>query len=74
MEFHDLWTHEEFPFEDEAFDLIYSRRGPTSVLKHSRILKKGAKIIAIHSDGIDFNKIRVMMADMLTEKSDSFGV
>ncbi len=61
VDFKELWTHEEFPFEDETFDLIYNRRGPTSILRHSQVLKKGAKVIAIHSDSIDFNKIRSMM-------------
>ena len=61
VDFIELWTHDNFPFKNEAFDLIYSRRGPTSILCQSRILKKGAKIFAIHSEAINFNKIRKMM-------------
>lgn len=61
VDFKEIWTHEELPFADESLDLIYSRRGPTSILRHPRILKKGARIVAIHSDSLDFDKIRSMM-------------
>ncbi len=37
------------PFEDEQFDLIYNRRGPTSIINHSRILRSGGTIFGIHS-------------------------
>lgn len=42
-------TREELPFEDSRFDLIYDRRGPTSILNHSRILRSGGTIFGIHS-------------------------
>ncbi|WP_082587932.1 class I SAM-dependent methyltransferase [Paenibacillus sp. Soil724D2] len=32
-------TKEELPFYNDQFHLIYNRRGPTSILNHSRILK-----------------------------------
>lgn len=45
------WTKDlkALPFKDEAFDFIYCRRGPTSILNHSRILKSGGMIIGIHT-------------------------
>ncbi|WP_255570378.1 class I SAM-dependent methyltransferase [Cohnella sp. CFH 77786] len=46
-------TKEELPFSDGQFDMIYDRRGPTSILNHSRILRSGGTIIGIHSGGLD---------------------
>ncbi len=45
------WTKGEkaLPFEDDQFDLIYDRRGPTSIIEHSRILRSGGTIFGIHS-------------------------
>ncbi|MBU5311124.1 class I SAM-dependent methyltransferase [Tissierella carlieri] len=40
-------TKEELPFEDEQFDLIYCRRGPTSITHHSRVLRSGGIIYGI---------------------------
>lgn len=40
-------TKEELPFEDGQFDLIYCRRGPTSITNHSRILRSGGIIYGI---------------------------
>lgn len=37
------------PFDQESFDLIYSRRGPTSIIDHHHLLKKGGSMIGIHS-------------------------
>lgn len=51
LEFVYGWTKDEnqLPFEDEEFDLIFCRRGPTSILNHSRLLKTNGIIIGIHS-------------------------
>lgn len=46
-------TKEQLPFEDEQFNLIYSRRGPTSILNHSRVLRSGGIIMGIHSAEAD---------------------
>ncbi len=43
-------TKTELPFEDEQFDLIYDRRGPTSIIEHGRLLRKGGVIFGIHTD------------------------
>lgn len=43
------WTHHPMPFDEASFDLIYCRRGPTSILNHKKLLKPGGKIIGIHS-------------------------
>lgn len=42
-------TKNELPFKDGQFDLIYNRRGPTSILNHSRILRSGGTVFGIHS-------------------------
>jgi len=43
-------TKTKLPFEDSQFDLIYDRRGPTSIIDHSRILRSGGVIYGIHMD------------------------
>lgn len=40
-------TKAELPFEDGKFDLIYCRRGPTSIAYHSRVLRSGGTIYGI---------------------------
>jgi ubiquinone/menaquinone biosynthesis C-methylase UbiE len=37
------------PFKEEQFDLIYSRRDPTSVIYDHRLLRPGGTIMGIHS-------------------------
>lgn len=46
-------TKSELPFDDGQFDLIYNRRGPTSILNHSRILCSGGTVVGIHSGAIE---------------------
>ncbi|MFF2911258.1 hypothetical protein [Paenibacillus sp. NPDC057934] len=47
-------TKELLPFANHQFDLIYDRRGPTSILNHSRILRPGgATVFGIHSGALD---------------------
>ncbi|RJE90279.1 class I SAM-dependent methyltransferase [Paenibacillus sp. 1011MAR3C5] len=50
IEFVYATTKTELPFADGQFDLIYDRRGPTSIIEHSRILRAGGIIIGIHND------------------------
>lgn len=50
VEFVYATTKTELPFEDEQFDLIYDRRGPTSIIEHGRLLRKGGVIFGIHTD------------------------
>ncbi|KQN98940.1 class I SAM-dependent methyltransferase [Paenibacillus sp. Leaf72] len=52
-------TKTDLPFKDEQFDLIYDRRGPTSILNHSRILLSGGAIFGIHSGALDTVKNRL---------------
>lgn len=54
-------TKGELPFKDGQFDLIYDRRGPTSIIKHSRILRSGGTIIGIHSAALD--KVMELLKD-----------
>ncbi|URN93826.1 MAG: class I SAM-dependent methyltransferase [Candidatus Pristimantibacillus lignocellulolyticus] len=41
-------TKTELPFQDNQFDLIYNRRGPTSIIEHSKVLRSGGIIYGIH--------------------------
>ncbi|MBU5344249.1 class I SAM-dependent methyltransferase [Paenibacillus lautus] len=50
VEFVFATTKTELPFQDAQFDLIYDRRGPTSIIEHPRILASGGTIIGIHND------------------------
>ncbi|MFD1177836.1 class I SAM-dependent methyltransferase [Paenibacillus puldeungensis] len=50
VEFIYATTKVEMPFHDEQFDLIYDRRGPTSILNHSRLLTSGGIIYGIHNN------------------------
>jgi|GEM_PF-1057773 len=50
VEFVYATTKTELPFSDNAFDLIYDRRGPTSIIDHIRILQPGGTIFGIHTD------------------------
>lgn len=42
-------TKSQMPFHDEEFDLIYDRRGPTSIINHSSLLTSGGIIFGIHT-------------------------
>jgi SAM-dependent methyltransferase len=46
-------TKTKLPFLDNEFDLVFSRRGPTSIIEHTNLLKNGGIIIGIHSAGKD---------------------
>lgn len=50
VEFVYASTKSELPFEDGQFDLIYDRRGPTSIINHSRLLASGGGIFGIHNN------------------------
>ncbi|MBD7966707.1 class I SAM-dependent methyltransferase [Paenibacillus gallinarum] len=52
-------TKSEMPFEDGQFDLIYDRRGPTSIINHSRLLRPGGMIFGIHTN-VDKVKVRLI--------------
>jgi SAM-dependent methyltransferase len=53
VEFRFASTKAPLPFRDGQFDLVYSRRGPTSIIEHSRLLKKGGCMMGIHSAAKD---------------------
>jgi SAM-dependent methyltransferase len=61
LEFIFTTTKEELPFSDGQFDLIYDRRGPTSILNHSRILRSGGYVFGIHSGALD--KVKSLLHD-----------
>jgi len=47
-EFRFIDTHDLSEIKGREFDMIYSRRGPTSIYLHKRILKQNGLIISIH--------------------------
>ncbi|MEX2540797.1 MAG: class I SAM-dependent methyltransferase, partial [Trueperaceae bacterium] len=51
-------TH-NMPFSDASFDLIYSRRGPTSILLNPQILRKGGWMLGVHSSGAEVIQERI---------------
>ena len=55
VQFVYAWTKGEnpLPFEDGQFDLIYDRRGPTSIIDHVRVLRSGGVIFGIHSAAME---------------------
>ncbi|MCQ4088441.1 class I SAM-dependent methyltransferase [Saccharibacillus sp. JS10] len=59
IEFVFTSTKEDLPFKDEQFDFIYDRRGPTSILNHSRILRSGGTVFGIHSGALELVKERL---------------
>lgn len=50
VEFVYATTKTEMPFEDGKFDLVYDRRGPTSIINHRRLLSSGGVIFGIHTN------------------------
>jgi SAM-dependent methyltransferase len=42
-------TKSKLPFMDNQFDLVFSRRGPTSIIEHTHLLKNNGILIGIHS-------------------------
>lgn len=50
VEFVYATTKSELPFADGQFDLIYDRRGPTSIIEHSRILRSEGIILYTKPD------------------------
>lgn len=66
-------TKSELPFKDGLFDLIYCRRGPTSILNHSRVLRSDATIFGIHSAEMERVKERLKsngFVDIVFEEYD----
>lgn len=68
------WTKSEqpLPFADEQFDLIYVRRGPTSIINHSRILQPGGKIFGIHSGEMEKVKERLKNNNFINIEIEEF--
>lgn len=60
------------PFEDGQFDLIYNRRGPTSIYNHSRILRSGGTIFSIHPGSIEKVKERLMLGGFVDIRIEVF--
>jgi len=60
IQFVEATTKEDLPFLNEQFDLIYDRRGPTSIINHSRILRPGGTIFGIHSGALETVKERLL--------------
>lgn len=60
LTFIEATTKQELPFSDDQFDLIYDRRGPTSIINHSRILRSEGMIFGIHSGALETVKERLI--------------
>jgi SAM-dependent methyltransferase len=65
-------TKTELPFSDEQFDLIYDRRGPTSILNHSRILCSGGTVFGIHSGALETVKERLRINGFINIQIEEF--
>jgi ubiquinone/menaquinone biosynthesis C-methylase UbiE len=63
IDFKFEWTKKDMSFKDNTFDLIYSRRGPTSIVNHSRILKSGGKLIGIHTLDLDMEAYSIRLLE-----------
>ena len=59
VDFFCATTKESLPFKPEQFDLIYDRRGPTSIINHIHLLKNDGLIFGIHSGELDLIKQRL---------------
>lgn len=59
LTFVEATTKVELPFANEQFDLIYDRRGPTSIINHSRILRSKGTIFGVHSGALEIVKERL---------------
>jgi len=57
-----LHTHEMDKVESNKYDMIYSRRGPTSIYNFKRILKPGGIILGIHPY-YALNKVKQRLLD-----------
>jgi len=46
-------TKEEMTLKEETFDLVYVRRGPTSIVENAYMLKDGGQLMGIYTDDLD---------------------
>lgn len=58
VEFACATTKEPLPYREAQFDLIYSRRGPLSIIDHPRLLKSGGLLMGIHGEGLSTDDLR----------------
>lgn len=66
-------TRSSLPFPDQSFDLVFSRRGPSSHLADSyRILKPGGIVAGIHSGARDVIIPRVTEAGFRLVRNEEF--
>jgi SAM-dependent methyltransferase len=65
-------SKQELPFVDEQFDFIYDRRGPTSILNHSRILSSGGTVFGIHSGALEKVKERLTTNGFINVRIEEF--
>lgn len=65
-------TKGELPFNNDQFNLIYNRRGPTSILNHSRILTSKGTIFGIHSGALEKVKERLLINGFINIEIEEF--
>lgn len=46
-------TKGKFPLKENEYDLIYVRRGPTSIVENAHILKSGGKLMGVYTHDLD---------------------
>lgn len=70
-------THKPMPFKNGYFDVIYDRRGPTSIINFPELLCDGGVMIGIHSGELELVKTRLERSGLsdikITEYKDAFG-
>lgn len=62
----------DLPFEPASFDLIYSRRGPTSILLRPDLLAPGGWMVGIHSSRRDVIEARLAGAGLEGIRIDEY--
>ncbi|HTG72092.1 MAG TPA: class I SAM-dependent methyltransferase [Candidatus Udaeobacter sp.] len=65
-------TKADLPFSDGQFDFIYDRRGPTSIINHSRILCSGGTLFGIHSGALTTVKERLLNNGFINIQIEEF--
>ncbi len=65
-------TARTFEYELERFDIIYSRRGPTSILLRPELLKPGGWLLGVHSGNVDIIRERLSESRLEAVKLETF--
>jgi SAM-dependent methyltransferase len=61
-----------FAWEPEAFDIIYSRRGPTSILLRPELLRPGGWLLGVHSGNLEAIRERLDASGLEAVELETF--